>query len=615
METNLLDTAWAQGPEKAIEIAERVWWVGHYLEGDPFQCHCYLLENGDESVLFDPGSQLTFEHTLEKIQQVTDFSNIRYFVCHHQDPDITGIMPHVDTMITREDAVLVSHWRTNVLLKHYGLKLPLVCVEKEGWTLELKGGRTLKFVFTPYLHFPGAFCTFDGQTGTLFSSDLFGGFTEGWSLVAKDESYFEALRPFHEHYMPTREILLHGLLKLEEFPVTMIAPQHGSIIPEHLVHFMIDRLKSIDCGLFLLTKTNSDVHRLSSINKMLRNVMDAMILHRDFSIVAKTLLKLVQPLLPVQSLEFFTKLDGGDVLHLSPIHRYSGSIEHPPSEVSTFLGLGRDHWTSEHQGPYLLIDIPKLLPNSDNVDPPSASEPHDENDDNSREPGLVLPLFSPGRPHVTAVTIFHLKEKISIDEEMERVLSQLSVPLGVAVEREAIYRSMDIERQKFYEQSIRDSLTGLYTRFYMNEAIRRLFDIHDRDPNAAIAVAAFDIDYFKSVNDTYGHHIGDLVLKQVGQVLLNDTRNSDVPVRLGGEEFAVFIVGKAAQEAGEIANRIRVTVSKLLFEEEMPGRQITISCGLAYRQQLEPLDDVLQRADAALYDAKNGGRNRVVLAS
>ncbi len=159
--------------EHAIEIADNIWWVGHYLENDPFQCHVYLLENGDQSVLFDPGSKLTFKHTFQKIQEVTNFSNIRYFVCHHQDPDITGCLEQIDNMVTREDALLVTHWRAEMLLKHYGLDLPFWRIEDHDWKLDLGNGRVLEFVFTPYAHFPGAFCSFDQQTGTIFSSDIF----------------------------------------------------------------------------------------------------------------------------------------------------------------------------------------------------------------------------------------------------------------------------------------------------------------------------------------------------------------------------------------------------------------------------------------------------------
>jgi flavorubredoxin len=70
--------------QHALEIADRVWWVGHYMHGDDFQSHTYLIENGSQSVLIDPGSQLTFSNTLSKIEEVIPFSQIRYFICHHQ---------------------------------------------------------------------------------------------------------------------------------------------------------------------------------------------------------------------------------------------------------------------------------------------------------------------------------------------------------------------------------------------------------------------------------------------------------------------------------------------------------------------------------------------------
>jgi flavorubredoxin len=69
--------------EEPIQIADRIYWVGHYLPNDPFQCHAYLIENGDQSVLFDPGSKLTFKYTLRKIEKIISFNNIKYFVCHH----------------------------------------------------------------------------------------------------------------------------------------------------------------------------------------------------------------------------------------------------------------------------------------------------------------------------------------------------------------------------------------------------------------------------------------------------------------------------------------------------------------------------------------------------
>ncbi|MDD3449035.1 MAG: diguanylate cyclase [Gammaproteobacteria bacterium] len=579
-------------PGRPVEIAERVWWVGHYQPGDPFQCHVYLIEHGDQSILFDPGSALTFRHTLRKIEAVTPFSNIRYFVCHHQDPDIAAALPLVDQLVSRDDAVVVTHWRAEALLKHYGLSLPFWLVDRNGWRLDL-GGRRLRFIFTPYAHFPGAFCTHDEQTGTLFSSDLFGGFTEGFSLYARDESYFEALRPFHEHYMPSREILDHALTRLQEVPIRRIAPQHGSIIPEHLVAFMLEKLKTLDCGLYLLAGGDSDVQRLSQLNTALRDIPRAMTRYRDFRDIAAAMLGIARRFLPAVSMEFYARVEDGRALHLAPASCYRGALVEPPPEVMAVLGLDRKAWSGLRRGSCHPLDC-----------------------DCDRDCGcggrpLLIPLFAPSAGVVESVAIVRLDGELPDDERIGEMAEQMSVPLQVAVEREAIYHMLDFERQEFFERSIRDPLTGLFTRLYMQDAVGRQMRIHDRDANAAIGLALFDIDHFKRVNDTWGHNAGDVVLRGVAAALRDTVREADLPVRLGGEEFAVFVLGESARHVAAMAERARRAVEQLRFGGELAEQHVTLSVGVANRRSGEALETLIGRADRALYEAKSSGRNRV----
>ncbi|HAS52134.1 MAG TPA: diguanylate cyclase [Gammaproteobacteria bacterium] len=580
--------------DHAIQVADRVWWVGHQQEDDIFQCHVYLIEQGDQSILFDPGSVLTFRHTLRKIEEIIPFTHIRYFVCHHQDPDITGALPLIDQLISRNDAVLVTHWRTQMLVKHYGLRqMPFWLVEEHGWKLALED-RQVEFIFTPYAHFPGAICTFDPVTRVLFSSDLFGGLTPEFSLVAQDESYFEALRPFHEHYMPSRDILGYALRAIERYPVRLIAPQHGSIIPERLVRFMIDQLKTLECGLYLIARGDTDIQKLSQLNQTLRDITHTMLIYRDFRDIVKNLLEITQRLLPAISLEFYARLDDARVLHLSPESRYRGVEEavRPPS-VARILDLDHKQW--------------EALNTANVVEFMLASD-----DDNT--PILMVPLFSPARGTAQAVAIIHLAEQVVANDDLRQIIEQMSVPLQVAVEREVIYRQLDIERQQIYERSIRDPLTGLFTRIYMQEVVQRLCDIQDRSPGNQVAVLMLDIDHFKSVNDTYGHNQGDVVLRQVAGTILKTVRSSDIPVRLGGEEFAIFVVGESVVSAAPFAERLRMEIAALRFEAPMADRTVTVSIGVAIRQVREALLDLIQRADTALYDAKHGGRNRVCMA-
>jgi len=586
-------------PDTPVKIADRVWWVGHYLPDDKFQCHIYLIENGNQSILIDPGSKLTFKYALRKIEKIVHFNDIRYFICQHQDPDITGSLPIIEQLITRTDAVIVSHWKAIALLKHYGLETPFLCVEENNWSLDINDCQ-LEFIFTPYLHFPGAFCTFDKNSGILFSSDIFGGFTEEWSLIAKDESYFESIRPFHEHYMPSREILYNGLVKLEKYPINLIAPQHGSIIPKHLIQFMFNQLKNIDCGLYLMTQTNTDIMRLSHLNKLLHNFMEAIIIHKEFSEVAQALFNHAKEILPVQDLSFFAMNNDAVILRFDKESMFRGIVSDLPEKCTDMMGMNQSQWNTDNNN-----DCFKIISRVSQGKSEAQEQAHP----------LIIPLYTGGNPVIHALAIFNLTENIEIDRELNNTLHQMSIPLSVAIEREIILRSMEIERQHFYEQAIRDPLTGLYTRIYMQEAVQRLFSIHDREANTKIFVIIFDIDNFKSVNDTYGHTEGDTALKQTTRIIMEETRTEDIQTRIGGEEFAVFIASSDTKTPFAIAERIRRKVSRLKFAPPMENRTLTISGGIAQRQQKEELQDLIQRADKALYKAKNKGRNRICSAS
>ncbi len=579
--------------DRPVQLDERIWWVGHYQENDVFQCHVYLIEQGDQSVLLDPGSRLTFRHTLGKVEQIIPFSHIRYFVCHHQDPDITAALPLIDEMVSRDDAVLVTHWRARMLLKHYGLRLPFWLVEEHEWELPLQD-RLLRFIFTPYAHFPGAFCTFDTASQILFSSDLFGGLTEEFSLVAKDEGYFDALRLFHEHYMPSRDILGYALAKIQEHPVRLIAPQHGSILTGSLVGQMIDRLKGLECGLYLMARGSTDIHRLSQINRALREITEAMMLYRDFSDIAERLLHIAQRSLPAEGLEFYLRLDDGSLLHLAPESGYRGLPATPDAAVAEILVADRTRWLEAHPGGISQIN---------------AAGP-----DSDARWQLRFPLFGPAQSTVRGLAILRLREAVPPGDDFLQVVDQMQVPLQMAVEREAMYRLMDMERQRFYETSIRDPLTGLFTRFYMHDVVQRLCSLQDRDPNATLGVAMTDVDHFKRVNDRYGHHQGDEVLRAVARILRERARGSDLAVRLGGEEFAIFVVGESAPRIGELSERIRHQVAGLRLDGPMADKSVTVSVGTALRRRGEPLAAFMERADAALYEAKRAGRNRVCAA-
>jgi diguanylate cyclase len=161
--------------------------------------------------------------------------------------------------------------------------------------------------------------------------------------------------------------------------------------------------------------------------------------------------------------------------------------------------------------------------------------------------------------------------------------------------------------------SMRDPLTGLYNRRYLEETMNRELP-RARRLGESVGVIVIDIDHFKRLNDTYGHDAGDFVLERMGELLRAATRNSDIACRFGGEEFAVILPGASLLTARNRAEAIRAAIESLDIEfEGKPMGTMTVSAGVA---SMPPHGQdwayTLQQADRALYTAKQAGRNKVV---
>lgn len=206
----------------------------------------------------DPGSELTIDATLGKIGEVVDLADIATILLHHSDADCADAVHRLGDVLGH-DVQLVTEWRSELLLRHLKPHFPIVTIEDLDWRLELEPGRELQFLLTPYLHFPGAFVTFDPSTGALLTADLFGGFNHARRLWATSVDDFEDLCAFHEHYMPSREILMSGLATIRSrFPnPEVILPQHGYVIPSQLVDGMFEALSQLECGVMLMSRAMS----------------------------------------------------------------------------------------------------------------------------------------------------------------------------------------------------------------------------------------------------------------------------------------------------------------------------------------------------------------------
>ncbi|KAF2960845.1 diguanylate cyclase [Thermotoga sp. 38H-to] len=162
--------------------------------------------------------------------------------------------------------------------------------------------------------------------------------------------------------------------------------------------------------------------------------------------------------------------------------------------------------------------------------------------------------------------------------------------------------------EKLEKLSVTDELTGLFNRRKMDEELEKEFHLWKRH-RRPFSLLMIDIDDFKKVNDTYGHLVGDDVLKRVARLLVSSLRASDVVARWGGEEFLILCPETTLNEAMSLAERIRTKIEGETFEN---GLNVTVSIGVCEMKDHETIDDLLKEADDNLYLAKQRGKNRVV---
>ncbi len=155
----------------------------------------------------------------------------------------------------------------------------------------------------------------------------------------------------------------------------------------------------------------------------------------------------------------------------------------------------------------------------------------------------------------------------------------------------------------------RDPLTGLLTRAFLTDRLPGMIEGTER-LGIPVSMVMLDLDHFKAVNDTHGHPVGDVVLQRTAQAMVAAIRRRDPAVRMGGEEFAAFLPHTPLVEAYHVAERIRMNIQSLAFEDTVAGLSVTASLGVAERREDEPDTEWIHRADEALYAAKRQGRNR-----
>ena len=199
-----------------------------------------------------------------------------------------------------------------------------------------------------------------------------------------------------------------------------------------------------------------------------------------------------------------------------------------------------------------------------------------------------------------------------LTEEEIAYIEELTKQSAVTIERANTY-------SEILQNATMDALTGLNNRSQFEIRLSEQYSISNRQ-NTPLCAIMTDIDYFKKFNDTYGHAVGDIVLKTTANIIKSQLREYDIPSRYGGEEFCILLPQTSLEEAKIVAERLRAAVENEKIEiqtKEKETKQInvTISVGLAELDIRDMAEDLYMKADSALYKAKEGGRNRVMVYS
>jgi diguanylate cyclase (GGDEF)-like protein len=180
--------------------------------------------------------------------------------------------------------------------------------------------------------------------------------------------------------------------------------------------------------------------------------------------------------------------------------------------------------------------------------------------------------------------------------------------LGVAIYHEAV---LAFEKKKYFDLSITDGLTRLFNIRHFKDMMEGEFNACVGRKSRKLSIIMADVDHFKNFNDTYGHQVGDFVLKCFAQMFKDSSRGQDVVARYGGEEFIMMLPGTDLEDAKIIAERIREAIEQTPLKRHNESYSITVSLGVAMLTKEKTIDELIKKADDALYQAKRDGRNRV----
>jgi len=523
----------------AEALGSGYYWVGSKTLTDNLHCNPYLLIEGEEAVLFDPGSVLDVEDVVKNIASLIPLEKVKYVVLHHADPDLASAVPRLEALGMQ--FTIVTHWRTWSLVRFYDLSSPSYLVDEHNYTLRLESGRILEFICTAYLHFPGAIVTYDKEAKILLSSDLFGAITPVWSLYAGG-NYIEGMKTYHEHYMPSHELLGPVMQLFSSLEIAAIYPQHGSIINEDVPKY-IDCLMHLECGILAAPVRNKEREAAKKAGAGDNGTPSERLLVRFAAVFGDASAEVVAGRLGIA---------------YDPLLRRI---------TSNTLAAGT-LWNRLGEEIYLLSGLPAL----------TILEPLVSN---------LCSEYAIDRPRIYT----------SLLGESQRNSEVLSLEISRLKElNDQLSRSAAIAR----DIMLKDSVTGLYNETYyqnfMEEEASLRFMASDLE-DEVLAIIGID-EGMARIEYRYGPSEVETILKGVSRIIL-DSKSENYPAfRLHGATFAVWMPQILFSKANEICDNIRknVEISSTFIEP------VTVSIGMVAIADIRESGIEISKAGSSLTD-------------
>jgi flavorubredoxin len=226
-------------------------WVG-IQENTAFRSNAYLIKNRDTYIIVDPGGLDNFVQVRDRIASLVDIKSVFGIILCHQDPDVAGSM--VEWLNINPNLKVFTSPRTQVLLPHYGRSdYDYYNISDNPVFVFPNSSESLVFIESPFLHFPGAFTTFDNSSKFLFSGDIWAALDIDWKLVVENfDNHSMSMDLFHLDYMASNIAARGYANKIQNLGITSILTQHGSIIDGENVANAINYLKNLRCGLDII---------------------------------------------------------------------------------------------------------------------------------------------------------------------------------------------------------------------------------------------------------------------------------------------------------------------------------------------------------------------------